>query len=105
MTTRRITKEVNVQVNKDFGKSATEIISERGKTHGNFLDNASVSQQIKASLRQGPNYAVLTVTQLEALDMIAHKMARIVSGNANEPDHWRDIGGYAALECNILEGK
>jgi hypothetical protein len=35
--------------------------------------------------------------QREALDMILHKIARIVNGNPNETDHWHDIAGYATL--------
>jgi hypothetical protein len=30
------------------------------------------------------------------------KMSRILCGNPNEPDHWRDIAGYATLIENIL---
>jgi hypothetical protein len=40
----------------------------------------------------------------ETLDMIAHKIGRIIAGNAAEPDHWRDIAGYAQLVANRLEG-
>lgn len=43
------------------------------------------------------NLPYLTPTQLESLDMILHKCGRILSGDPNEPDHWRDIEGYARL--------
>jgi hypothetical protein len=33
----------------------------------------------------------------ESLDMIAHKIGRILSGNPNYNDHWDDIAGYAKL--------
>ena len=39
----------------------------------------------------------------ESLEMIEHKIARIISGNAYEPDHWLDIMGYAALVLRELE--
>lgn len=29
--------------------------------------------------------------------MILHKCGRILSGDPNEPDHWRDIEGYARI--------
>ena len=35
--------------------------------------------------------------------MIQHKVARIVSGNAYERDHWVDIMGYAALVLRELD--
>jgi hypothetical protein len=34
---------------------------------------------------------------MEALEMICTKIARILSGNPNDPDHWKDIAGYAEL--------
>lgn len=39
----------------------------------------------------------------EALAMIATKIARIVNGNSDDPDHWRDIAGYAELVVHHLE--
>jgi hypothetical protein len=29
--------------------------------------------------------------------MILHKLARVLSGNPDNADHWDDIGGYARL--------
>ena len=42
--------------------------------------------------------------QLEALDMIVHKIARIVNGDPNYSDSWVDIAGYAKLVSDRLEG-
>jgi len=33
----------------------------------------------------------------EALEMILHKIARILNGNPNYADSWQDIAGYAQL--------
>lgn len=74
-----------------------DVLNEREKTHGDFNRVATASQGVKAWLTQGPRYAELTQAQKEALDMIASKLARIVCGNPDEPDHWRDIAGYATL--------
>jgi hypothetical protein len=41
--------------------------------------------------------------QRESLDMIAHKIARILNGNPNVHDHWHDIAGYATLVANDLK--
>jgi hypothetical protein len=75
------------------------LLVERGKTHGKFADQAEVAEMLKWCLRQGidasPN--VYSPAQLFALDMFMHKIARIVMGNPNEPDHWLDIAGYATL--------
>lgn len=37
--------------------------------------------------------------------MIAVKIARILVGDCNHPDHWHDIAGYATLVADRLEGK
>lgn len=75
----------------------TKTLEERGKTHGDFSDNAKISQELKHAIRIGVRFTDLSDIQREALDMICHKISRIVSGNPNEPDHWRDIAGYATL--------
>jgi hypothetical protein len=36
-------------------------------------------------------------SQFKGLTMIALKVERILTGDANEPDHWLDIAGYANL--------
>ena len=92
-----------------------DILEERGKTHGDFRDVAELSQALKSELRKHTakmsdrapfsNSKSKTNSQCEALDNIAQKMARIVCGNPNEPDHWRDIAGYALLIVNELEQK
>jgi hypothetical protein len=35
--------------------------------------------------------------QREALDMIAHKIGRILNGDPNYADSWHDLEGYARL--------
>lgn len=42
--------------------------------------------------------------QKEALEMIASKIARILNGNTNNEDSWRDIAGYATLVADRLKG-
>lgn len=80
----------------------SEILAERGKTHGKFSDHALYTQEAKNFQRASQKYA-LTHTQQEALDMIAHKIGRIASGNPNVADHWADIAGYARLVADELE--
>jgi hypothetical protein len=43
--------------------------------------------------------------QWEALEMIVHKIGRIVNGNPDVTDHWVDIAGYATLIADRLEGR
>jgi len=71
----------------------------RQRTHGDFRSNAEISQRIKKIFRDN----TVTVSpgtsnvHLEALDMIALKLSRILSGQADYADHWRDVAGYAKL--------
>lgn len=78
----------------------TDILTEREKTHGDFYDVASMAQALKDAMRRGKNWKVLDDTQREALEMMASKIGRILSGNPHEVDHWRDIAGYAQLIVN-----
>jgi hypothetical protein len=74
-----------------------EILAERQKVHGEFSTHARMAQRLKAVILNSPNGSYLTDTQLEGLEMILHKVARILNGNPNHKDHWDDIAGYATL--------
>ena len=76
-----------------------DLLQERGKTHGDWAHQSAVAASIKLVLREALGYSSreLPPPLSEALDIIAVKLARIVCGDALEPDHWRDIAGYARL--------
>jgi hypothetical protein len=74
-----------------------ETLAARKSTHGEYSDHARVTQQIMEILMREKNWSLLMHIQRESLHMFAHKMGRIMVGNPNEPDHWRDIAGYATL--------
>jgi len=78
-------------------KPTTELLRERAKTHGDFKQNAEISQSLKLFFRKMKGYKKLNMVQQEALDMIFLKLSRIMSGQPNVQDHWDDIGGYAEL--------
>lgn len=80
-----------------------KLLEERAKTHGDYKLTASVAQRVKAMIRNSPAYPDMTLIQQESLDMLAAKLARILCGNPHEPDHWRDIVGYATLVLQELE--
>ena len=85
-----------------------KILEDRAKTHGDFMAVSDFAQQLKDTMRDAPNWAsddTMEQDQYEALEMIASKLARILCGNQHEPDHWRDIAGYAMLVANRLEAK
>ena len=81
------------------------LLVERKKTHGSFKDNAMIAQELKEIMRQprpGIHPPSLSVHR-EALDMIALKLSRILSGQANFKDHWQDISGYALLAMEACD--
>lgn len=80
-----------------------ELLASRRQTHGDFRENALISQAIKTTLRASSGWAQLSLAQQESLDMIALKISRIVSGRSNEADHWDDIMGYARLGAPVPE--
>ncbi len=82
-----------------------ELLEERNTTHGAFTSNARVAQAIKEALKLGDNVDRLTDEHKEALSMIAHKMARIVSGDCTFDDHWDDLAGYASLPKKFNHGE
>ena len=77
--------------------SIQQILSERQATHGDFADHAQTTQLLKTVMHSQPGWTRLNAMQRESLDMIAHKIGRVLSGNPNHADHWIDIQGYARL--------
>jgi hypothetical protein len=80
----------------------TEILDERGKRYGKFKDHAEISQRLKYVVRDRKD--ALSDDQREALEMICHKIARIINGDPNYADSWIDIAGYAQLVADRLQG-
>lgn len=81
-----------------------KILDQRRSQHGVFAEHAAVSQELKQVLYLAVNTRNINLApdQREALEMICHKMARIVSGDPNLVDHWRDLSAYPLLVANRL---
>ena len=83
----------------DEEQTIEELLAARDAVHGPFLHGAVLANRLKESCREslrGRGQA-LAPAQAEAIDAILGKISRIVVGNSQEPDHWRDIAGYALL--------
>lgn len=89
----------------------------RGSVYGPPIEQFNAAQKfkflfrehLKTNLEKGP----LTNVQLkgpeydlivEALDMIAVKVSRIVTGDPTYLDNWDDIAGYAACVTKYFRG-
>jgi hypothetical protein len=76
--------------------SLEDVLADRGREYGDFRDQAQIAQDLKDSIY--PHYKDdLRPFQREALEMILHKISRIVNGNPNNVDSWKDIEGYARI--------
>ena len=76
---------------------STLLLQTREKTHGSYPSTAKLSQALKDTMKSGANWISLSDEQAESLEMIAVKIARILSGDPEYPDHWDDVIGYAKL--------
>ena len=81
-------------------------LAERGSRYGEFKDHALITQTIKKALRTGANWDALDDDMTECLEMIAHKMGRILNGDPDYIDSWTDIIGYTRLvEKRLIEAE
>lgn len=105
---KSIDQQVQELINKPKAPTATDVdhtLEERGKRYGTFTGHAKVTYQLKNVLRAHADAMGKTFTfdQAEAMDMICHKLGRIVNGDPNYADSWIDIAGYAKLVADRLE--
>jgi hypothetical protein len=77
--------------------NTTALLTERATTHGSFADNARNGQAMRDLFRSNPSWAQMNPIHKEALDMLACKVSRILSGQSMHDDHWADVAGYARL--------
>jgi hypothetical protein len=87
-----------------MSEDVDKILDERATTYGAFKDVAGFAQEMKNAIRVC-NSTELDDDQMEALDMIASKIGRILNGDPNYVDSWVDIAGYAQLVADRLQGK
>jgi Domain of unknown function (DUF6378) len=94
--------------------NVTSTIEERSSRYGRFVGNARIAQDLKRVIAaytprgwnpaDGTRVKYLADDQQEALDMICHKIGRIINGDPDYADSWHDIAGYAQLVADRLNG-
>lgn len=80
-------------------------LAERGTRYGEFTSHAHITQRLKEVMRDSRNWREIDYDQKEALEMVAHKIGRILNGDPNYHDSWHDIIGYVKLVADRLELK
>ena len=83
------------------------VLDSRAKDYGKFIEGAEIMQMLKRLVH---NYieargTPLAFDQREAIDMMIHKLGRVINGNPDKVDHWVDIAGYATLVADRLQGE
>ena len=85
--------------------TVNDTLEERGKRYGSFEGHAQITQGLKNVMYVSPQWPNLTPSMREALDMIVHKIGRILNGDPAYADSWHDIAGYAMLVEQELVAK
>jgi len=99
-------QKVVEEVEKVESVSVDKTLDARAEMYGKFKDGAALMQSIKRELsaHAAKHNKTFADDQWEALEMIVHKIGRIVNGDPDVTDHWVDIAGYATLIAERLEG-
>ena len=81
------------------------VLQQRGERYGSYRSVAMTSQLLKDAIRSSFNMKnnSLEWYQMESLDLICNKLARILNGDPNYRDSWLDIAGYAQLVVDELD--
>lgn len=96
----------------EVASSVEATLAQRGSRYGDFTDHARVCQSFKSCMimampaNSGKGFENLSDVQKQALEVVADKIARILTGDPNYDDNWHDIQGYAKLvedrlPCNV----
>ena len=81
-----------------------QLIAERGQRYGCFEDGAEIMQQLKHVAHRSKAWERMKPIQREGMDMILHKIGRVLNGDPFYDDNWKDIAGYAKLVADYLNG-
>lgn len=82
-----------------------QVLRERGDRYGPFENHAKITQMLKDVMRSEPGWDRLTYPQREALEMVAHKIGRMLNGDPTYEDSVVDIIGYTDLMLRCMRGK
>lgn len=86
-------------------QTITDTLAERGKRYGRFEDHARIAQALKDVMRATANWEKLTPAQREGLEMVQHKIARMLNGDPTYIDNVLDIEGYSHLIRESMEAQ
>lgn len=71
--------------------------------NGDFAETANLAQGIKYVLRRGKNWETLPPDAKEMLELAATSLARILTGDAADAQHWNAIAASMRLRAKALD--
>lgn len=74
-----------------------QTLAQRGSTYGDFREQGRITQNLKRAMQDSPNWSALPDYFREGLDMIQHKVSRILNGDPFYDDNIHDMIGYSKL--------
>lgn len=74
-----------------------ETLAQRGSAYGDFREQGRITQNLKKAMQDSPNWGRIPAYMKEGLDMVQHKVSRILNGNPFYDDNFHDIIGYTKL--------
>ena len=104
-TTPTAQQEAHTEETKPIQQSIETVIQERGSNYGRFEDGAEIMQQLKLIAHTSQGWERMKPIQREGMDMILHKIGRILNGDPAYIDSWVDIEGYSNLVSSWLKGE
>jgi len=81
-----------------------DTLKERGSRYGPFETHAEYAEGINQVYESSLNWLDMKPDAKEALRIIANKIGRILNGDPDYDDNWRDIAGYATLVEKRING-
>ena len=86
-----------------MSKTIKDTLAERDSVYGSYKTQSSIAQELKMSAKlYAKDWDSMTADKKESIEMILHKIARILNGNPDYHDNWHDIAGYATLVADTL---
>src|SRR3546814_2984212 len=82
-----------------------ETLEERWSRYGSFTSQAEFAEMINGVYESSTQWSKMKPDSKEALRIIANKIGRILNGDPEYDDNWRDIAGYATLVLKRIESE
>lgn len=79
------------------------LLQEREKTHGSYPEMAEAAWALIEVKMASRNWEAMSPAMKIGEIMGSIKQARRLTGNANDPDHWKDDAGYSLLVLASIE--